>query len=541
MALGTSILRTDITVGQRETTTGRTARGGRGTAGQRNLIDFAGIHRALRRHWKALVASMLAGVLLAGLWSLTQTKLYAAEASGIVSTGTTENIGLGMAADAFAKSKATQYKVLAESAVVRDAALKEAGLEPGAGSVAVAVPLDTAELRFRVVRDNPADAAKLANAYVTALADSVSDIENQTTDGSEPEKDQPQSVVKILPFVRADPPLAASYPPTALAIAAGLLVGLLAGIAYVALRSLYDRRIRDVATLEEDFGLPVVGIIPMHSQAGTRRLGSNQDARRRDAQSKPLLATTEAIKGLRTNLQFMNPDDPPRVICITSPLPSEGKSTVAASLAEAIAVGGQEVVLVDGDLRRPTVAKSFYLVEDVGLTDVVVGRADLHDVIQEVPDTLGMKVLGAGQIPPNPSEILSSDRLRHLLHELARTAIVIIDAPPLLPVTDAAILAGRFDGALLVVQAGSSTTDEVKRALVSLERVHAKVLGAVLNRVPTGKSDGYGYGYYGSYYASDSEQTGKKSGSTSDPATGRNRKRRSSSDRHPRAKSRSRS
>jgi capsular polysaccharide biosynthesis protein len=402
MALGTSILRSDITVGQRETTTGRAARGGTGTAGQRNLIDFAGIRRALRQHWKALVASMLAGVLLAGLWSLTQTKLYAAEASGIVSTGTTENIGLGMAADSFAKSKATQYKVLAESAVVRDAALKEAGLEPGAGSVAVAVPLDTAELRFRVVRDNPEDAAKLANAYVTALSGSVADIENQTTGGAEPEKDQAQSIVKILPFVRAEAPTAPSYPPTALAVAAGLLIGLLGGLAYTALRSLYDRRIRSVATLEEDFGLSVVGIIPMHSRAGTRRLGTMQDARRRDSQSKPLLATSEAIKGLRTNLQFMNPDDPPRVICITSPLPSEGKSTVAANLAESIAAGGQDVVLIDGDLRRPTVARSFDLVENVGLTDAVVGRADLADVIQDIPDTPGMRVLGAARSRRTP-------------------------------------------------------------------------------------------------------------------------------------------
>lgn len=469
-----------------------------------DLIDLAGIRRALRQHWRALLACMLVGVLVAAAWALTREKRYSAEASGIVSAGPTDNVGLGMAADSFAKSKATQYKVLAESPVVREAALKEAELEPGAGSVTVAVPLDTAEIHFRVVRENPQDAARLADSYVSALAESVSDIENQTLGSSNRKGDQQatESVVKILPFVKAETPTAPSYPPTTLALAAGLLVGLLAGLAYVFVRGIYDRRIRSVTTLEEDFGLSVVGTIPVHSGAGTRRLGGSADARRRDSQSKPLIATSEAIKALRTNLQFMNPDDPPRVIVITSPLPAEGKSTVAANLAESIAAGGQDVVLVDGDLRRPTVAKSFELIDNVGLTDAVVGRADLDDVLQDIPDTPGMRVLCAGQIPPNPSEILSSDRLRHLITELSRTAIIIIDAPPLLPVTDAAILAARFDGALLVVQAGSSTTDEVKRALMALERVHAKVLGAVLNRVPTGKGDGYGYGYYAHYYYS---------------------------------------
>lgn len=468
-------------------------------------VDIVMVRRALRRHWRAVLALVVVGLLAAWLWAALQTKLYASDASGIVTTGPTDNVGLSVAADNLAKSKATQYKVLADSPVVRDAALKIAELEPGRGSVSVAVPLDTPEIRFQVVRDDPHEAARLADAYVEALAESVADIENQSLPGqtsSRPSAGVSSSVVRVVPLLKAEAAQTASYPPTPLALAAGALLGLLLGLGYTAIRTVFDRRVRSVAVLEENFGLSVVGIIPAHDSQGSRRLVGVSDARRMHASNKPAMATSEAFKSLRTNLRFMNPDQPPRVIAVTSPLPAEGKSTVAANLAETLAAGGESVVLIDGDLRRPTVATSFDLVEGVGLTDAVVGRASVAEVLQEVPGVPSLHVLAAGPIPPNPSEILSSDRLKAVIDELAETSMVIIDAPPVLPVTDAAILAARFDGALLVVHAGSSTVDEVQRAVLALERVRAKILGTVLNRVPTKKSDGGGYGYYGHYYYS---------------------------------------
>lgn len=464
-------------------------------------INLDAFRRSVRQHWRAVLASAAIGLILSALWCLTQPKMYTSDAIGVVSVGATDNIGLGMAADSFAKSKATQYKALADSRVVQDDALAKAGLKPGPGGVTVAVPLDTAQLRVSVTRNNPKDAQALADGYIAALADSVSNIENQNLPGVEKTTSSPQSVVKFLQFVPAQTPTSASYPPVRLALAAGLLLGLLGGLAYCAVKAIADRRIRSIAVLEEDFGLSVVGTIPI--QAGRAKTESRLVDQLVDG--KPDFRIVEAFKELRTNVQFMNPDHPPRVFAVTSPLPAEGKSTVAANLAITLAESGQKVTVIDGDLRRPTVARSFGLVEGVGVTDAVVDRAQIADVVQPVPGHPNLQVVGSGLIPPNPSEILQSDKFRVVVEELARDSIVIVDAPPLLPVTDAAIVGARFDGVLLVLQAGQTTSDELRKALSTLEKVKARVLGAVLNKVPAGKAAS-GYAYYGHYYYYTPEQ-----------------------------------
>jgi capsular exopolysaccharide synthesis family protein len=206
----------------------------------------------------------------------------------------------------------------------------------------------------------------------------------------------------------------------------------------------------------------------------------------------------EAFLKLRTNLQFMDIDNPPRVIVVTSPLPGDGKSTIAANLAAALSMSDRRVVLIDGDLRRPVVAESFGLVEGAGLTDVLIGRVDYADVAQRVESLPNLTVLAAGGTPPNPSELLGSKAMRRLLDWLADTGhIVIIDAPPLLPVTDGAVLTAAADGALVVVTAGRTLDTQLGAALASLHAVQGHTLGVVLNRVEPKSTDS---GYYGGYY-----------------------------------------
>ncbi|WP_259608242.1 MULTISPECIES: CpsD/CapB family tyrosine-protein kinase [Microbacterium] len=211
--------------------------------------------------------------------------------------------------------------------------------------------------------------------------------------------------------------------------------------------------------------------------------------------TKAGFAITEALRTLRTNLQFMDVDHPPRRIVVTSALPGDGKSTVAANLAAMLAANGEHVALIDGDLRRPTVAATMGLVPGAGLTDVLAGRAELIEVLQRAPHTPGLIVLGAGTIPPNPSELLGSDRMRAVLDELAQHAIVIIDAPPLLPVTDGVILTHQADGAIIVVTVGKTTYDLVDKATAALEKVNGRVLGLVLNRVPLTSAGAKYYAY----------------------------------------------
>jgi capsular exopolysaccharide synthesis family protein len=204
----------------------------------------------------------------------------------------------------------------------------------------------------------------------------------------------------------------------------------------------------------------------------------------------------EAFRKLRTNLAYMDVDQPPRVIVVTSPKQSDGKSTIAANLAAAIAIGGQRVTLVDGDLRRPTVADSLAILDGAGLTDVLVGRVTAEEVMQDHPDVPGLRVLASGAIPPNPSELLGSQAMRHLIEELSADAMVIIDAPPLLPVTDAAVLTRSTDGAIVVISHGGTLDTELQAALNNITTVHGRALGIVFNRMRRSASGGY----YGDYY-----------------------------------------
>jgi capsular exopolysaccharide synthesis family protein len=201
----------------------------------------------------------------------------------------------------------------------------------------------------------------------------------------------------------------------------------------------------------------------------------------------------------------MDVDNPPRTIVVSSPLPGDGKSTLAGNLAVSLAAAGQHVILVDADLRRPMLATLFGLPEGAGLTDLLAGRAEIGDVAHNVDHSRNLAVITAGRIPPNPSELLGSNRMRDLIRKLSEHALVIIDSPPLLPVTDAAVLATAADGALIVVTAGKTTFDMLQRAHENLTKANARTLGIVLNRVPRrGSSAGYyGYQYQGDYAASE--------------------------------------
>ena len=187
---------------------------------------------------------------------------------------------------------------------------------------------------------------------------------------------------------------------------------------------------------------------------------------------------------------------------VTSSAPGDGKSFTAANLAVTLSATGQDVVLIDGDLRRPKVDTLFGIVGDVGLSDVLAGRAAFDDVVQSIPGTTTLHVLASGAIPPNPSEILGSAKMRDLIKKLSQRSVVIVDAPPLLAVTDAAILSTRTDGTFVVVKTGSTTREMLSLAMDALTAVKGTVLGVILNRVPT-KGAGkvyYGYRYTGEYY-----------------------------------------
>lgn len=266
-----------------------------------------------------------------------------------------------------------------------------------------------------------------------------------------------------------------------------LLFGLLVGVGLALLRELLDDSVRskdDFERLVPD--VPVLGLIPVVS---TWR---GKDDPYLVSLEEPTSPAAEAYRTLRTSIQFIGLDQPMQTLQITSANTQEGKTTTLANLGVALARSGPTVAIVCCDLRQPRIHEFFGLSNEVGFTSVLLGKVPLAGAIQEVPQQARLFVLASGPVPPNPSELLSSKRTVEVLGSLqAEYDIVLIDAPPVLPVTDSLILSGRVDATLLVVVAGSTSRKEAVRAMELLRQVEAPVVGALLNGAET--ADSYGY------------------------------------------------
>ena len=471
-------------------------------------LDLADYLRILRVYWKAIVAFTLLATVTAGGWTLLQPKIYSSDSSGIVVTPGSDNVSLSLAGDSLAKAKVKNYESVANSRLVADRVIAALELKTTAdallGTISVRVPLNTAEIRVTALSSDPTTAQRVADAWVNGLAAQVEAIE--TAPPAEPVAGPgaavtPESTmatataVRVLPLGKAVLPTSPTSPNTKLNLLLGVLVGLAFGVAYAVLRRHLDRRIRKAADVELLFGVPVVGNLPVDHRLDEKStiLDAGTAAQVHDAGG----AMAEALRELRTNLSFLDVDQPPRIIVVTSSVQTEGKSTVTANLAVTMAAAGQNVVVVDGDLRRPTLVDVFNLVPGAGVTDVLTGTAELADVLQPWGALPNLFVLGSGRIPPNPSELLGSRAMEKMLKALAEDAVVLIDAPPLLPVTDAAVLSRAADGAIVVIRTGKTTQEQLEQSLGNLEKVKGRILGAVLNCVPTRGTDAYSY--YGTY------------------------------------------
>jgi len=266
-----------------------------------------------------------------------------------------------------------------------------------------------------------------------------------------------------------------------------LVLGLVLGVGLAFLRDTLDERIRGVADLEQvSGGLPTLALVPEVEKGHDHRFVAVRD----DARG----TQAEAFRSLRTAVKFAGLDKPLKVVQVTSPSQGEGKTTVIANLAVALAQGGDRVAVVCCDLRRPRVQDRFGVELTPGLTDVLVGDATLANALRRYD--ANVLILPAGTPPPNPSELLSSNKAAAVIKALAEEFdIVLVDTTPVLPVTDALVVSRFVDATLLVVDARSTSRKAVRRALQLLGQVNAPVLGLVLNGMPEGGDYGYGYGY----------------------------------------------
>jgi len=291
----------------------------------------------------------------------------------------------------------------------------------------------------------------------------------------------------------ARPPEHPVRPRTLLNTLLAAIVGAMIALGVAFLIEYLDDTIKTPDDVRETLGLATLGAIT--------RITSEKHSDKLITAFESKSPVAEAYRVLRTNIQFSSVDKPLRALLITSPNPTEGKSTTAANLAVVMAQAGHRVIVVDTDLRRPIMHRLFRLPNNVGLTTALLPNPPQVDGLLQATAVENLAVLTSGQLPPNPSELLGSERMRQLIEHLKSQAdMIIFDSPPALAVADAAVLGSQVDGVVLVVDSGSTRRDLALRAVETLQKVGANLLGVALNRL-TPRSGGYYYYYYYYYYS----------------------------------------
>lgn len=414
--------------------------------------------------------------------SYATTPEYQSRARVFISADT-QSLSDAYAAAFFVPGRVESYADLATHREVLQLVIEDLDLdltpEQLAGRITATVEPETVIIAITATDEDPRLAQAIAQSETEQLVAYLEDVE--TPEG------QDQSQIK--PTI-TDPATFSSdpvRPRTALNLTVAALIGLVLGVALALVRDLLDNSVKSGDEIEEVAGAPVMAGIGLDRGLSKHPLLTD---------IKGYSPRSEAFRMLRTNLQYLDLDNPPKSLVITSAVAAEGKTSTATNLAVALAQAGRRVLLVDGDLRRPRIARILGLEGSVGLTTVLVGRTKLEESIQRHAAS-GVHFLASGPTPPNPTEILQSHATHELLSRLRETFdAVIIDAPPLLPVADAAILGTATDGTILVTRYGRTHKDELKSAAQRIEKVGGRLFGIVLNMIPRRANEGYYYYYY---------------------------------------------
>lgn len=441
-------------------------------------MSHGGFWILVRKRWFVVVALGLLGIVLGSAYVIVTPPEYSAETELFVATVSGDNTADLAQGSNFAQQQARNYSVVAQRDIVLVPVITALGLKTTprelSDRISASVPLNTSLISIAVTDSSPARAAATADAVATSLANTVIRLVPKRSDGSSPVH------LQVVQAARA--PTSPSAPNPRLVLAFAGLLGLLAGLGAIAVAELISAKVRSVDHLKEITNLTILGTVTDDKAAGASPVFS---------QSNSQSLRSEEFRQIRTNVHFLHPDESHKVFVVTSSIPGEGKSTTSANLAVALAAAGIATCLVEADFRKPTLGVYLDLEGGVGLTTILAGDATLDEALQSWgPDHL--QVLLSGQVPPNPSELLESNQAQKLLRTLKdRFDVVIIDCPPLMPVTDAAVVARAFGGAILVVGVDRVETRELKTAMDALTTGGAPILGVIANFVPAGTRGRY--------------------------------------------------
>ena len=452
--------------------------------------------RALRRGWVILVLCPLLASLVAGLVSWRLPPVYEAKASLLVRPAQPLAVQPGTVAETADEITQTYAQLMTERPILQQV-ITGLGLKvtPAqlANDIHVTPETNTTILDITVSNTNRVLAAAVANHL---MSDFITTMKQVQTQENTPGTGQDNFVI-ISP---ASVPGSPSSPNVPRNILIAGVAGLLLAVGAVLLRDYLDQSVKSGQELIERTGLVPIGHVS-YTPARQERRGELTVMQEQSPAS-------EAYRSLRTNLLFSNVDTPLRTIIVTSAAPGEGKSRTAANLAVVLAQSGRRTVLVDADFRRPDQHRNFGFVRNVGLSNLVIQEMKEEEGLLPVDGVSDLSVLPSGPPPPNPSELLGSARVRAVLSRLQEAFdFVVIDTPPVNAVTDPAVLATIADGVIMVIESGRTSYGAVTHAKQTLDRVGANVIGAVLNKVRTGRGgEAYAYEYYYGYtYAAEEE------------------------------------
>jgi capsular exopolysaccharide synthesis family protein len=441
-----------------------------------SLPDFL---RTLRLRWRLVLVLTLIGIVLGFVYTAVMKPEYESTSRAFVATQSGATVNDLNAGTNFSQQVVKSYARVATAQYVLTPVIDELGLHETADTfaqrVSTNVPVDTQVLEVTVRDPSPRVAAEAANLIMQRLSASAATLTPNAA-GASP--------LRITQIDQALPATQPSSPRLLVDLLVGLALGLAVGVGVAVLTHLLDTRVRSTKDIEALTDTPVLGTIPYDRTIGAHRLTL------RDASAG---SVAEAYRSMRNTVRFLTLDEDSPAIVITSSVESEGKSTTVVNLAIAMADTGTSVVIVDADLRRPAVGRYLGLDQGLGLTDVLADLASLDDAMQTWGDG-HLRVLPSGQAVPNPNVLLQSDAMIRLIATLRER---FFDAPPLLPVSDAAVLARLTSGAIIVCAARQLRGPQLAGALHGLDAVDARLLGVVVTKLRRSTDDAYGYTYAG--------------------------------------------
>jgi succinoglycan biosynthesis transport protein ExoP len=458
-----------------------------------------GIRVELLIYWRLFLANkyLIAGCTLVCLMfsiflANSTTKTYQSDAQLFVSTpaGALDISSLATGSS-FSQQRVKSYAQIINSPLTLAPVIEKLELkvtpEQLSGQISAVAPLDTVLISLSVKDTNPTLAASIANTVAEQFSLVVEDLEMNNSFTGAP--------VKVSTVRNATANFQPISPNKKVYYLLGILIGILIGFSIAGLRKVLDTTVKNSDDL---FGMPLLAAIGFDSAADEKPLITKLGR---------YAARTESFRTLRTNLKYIIPSIPAKVVAITSSLPNEGKSTTAINLAISFSQGGNSVVLVEADMRRPQLSNYLEVgdKEKVGLSEMLsqskkMTSAFVDSCTRTYEDT-ELSVIYSGQVPSNPSELLGSERFEQLISMLRKHYdYVLVDCPPLLPVADAAVISTRVDGVVMIVHAGRTRKHELLGARAAIESVGASILGVVLNKIPENvRGYRYGYAYYKEY------------------------------------------